>query len=81
MSNAQNPAGDDLTPDYMNILGMIFSMCGLMMRVSQSHTLANNTLITLTVVLAILLVGLKDKLALKVGFCIVSFVLNNTEFV
>jgi hypothetical protein len=25
--------GEDLTPDYMNILGMIFSMCGLMMRV------------------------------------------------
>lgn len=28
-----NP-GDDMTPDYTNILGMIFSMCGLMMRVS-----------------------------------------------
>lgn len=27
-------APDDLIPDYMNILGMIFSMCGLMMRVS-----------------------------------------------
>ena len=27
-------SGEDLTPDYMNILGMIFSMCGLMMRVS-----------------------------------------------
>merc|ERR1712059_242969 len=26
-------AGDDLTPDYMNVLGMIFSMCALMMRV------------------------------------------------
>ncbi|KDR13958.1 protein Asterix [Zootermopsis nevadensis] len=25
-------APDDLIPDYMNILGMIFSMCGLMMR-------------------------------------------------
>jgi len=24
--------GDDLMPDYMNILGMIFSMCGLMMK-------------------------------------------------
>uniref|UniRef100_A0A1B6GH45 Uncharacterized protein n=1 Tax=Cuerna arida TaxID=1464854 RepID=A0A1B6GH45_9HEMI len=32
VSNSQNPNGDDLTPDYMNILGMIFSMCGLMMR-------------------------------------------------
>ncbi|KAK9883879.1 hypothetical protein WA026_004818 [Henosepilachna vigintioctopunctata] len=27
-----NTQGEDLTPDYMNILGMIFSMCGLMMR-------------------------------------------------
>lgn len=25
---------EDITPDLMNILGMIFSMCGLMMRVS-----------------------------------------------
>ena len=25
---------DDPTPDYMNLLGMIFSMCGLMMKVS-----------------------------------------------
>merc|ERR1712179_647559 len=24
---------DDLTPDYMNVLGMIFSMCALMMRI------------------------------------------------
>lgn len=31
---AQASPGEDLTPDYMNILGMIFSMCGLMMRVS-----------------------------------------------
>ncbi|XP_050499073.1 PAT complex subunit Asterix isoform X2 [Diabrotica virgifera virgifera] len=30
---ATNGTGqEDLTPDYMNILGMIFSMCGLMMR-------------------------------------------------
>nr|CAG4641375.1 EOG090X0K7I [Eulimnadia texana] len=29
---AQNGSGEDLTPDYMNVLGMIFSMCGLMMR-------------------------------------------------
>ncbi|CAO2613399.1 PAT complex subunit Asterix [Lemmus lemmus] len=26
-----NPALDDPTPDYMNLLGMIFSMCGLML--------------------------------------------------
>jgi hypothetical protein len=32
--SAQAAPGEDLTPDYMNILGMIFSMCGLMMRVS-----------------------------------------------
>merc|ERR1711983_116352 len=24
---------DDMTPDYMNVLGMIFSMCALMMRI------------------------------------------------
>jgi len=28
--NAQASPGEDLTPDYMNIVGMIFSMCGLM---------------------------------------------------
>ena len=26
------PGSEDLTPDYMNVLGMIFSMCALMMR-------------------------------------------------
>ena len=31
-SGQPNPSGDDLTPDYMNVLGMIFSMCALMMR-------------------------------------------------
>jgi len=31
---AQASPGEDLTPDNMNILRMIFSMCGLMMRVS-----------------------------------------------
>ncbi|RZF39247.1 hypothetical protein LSTR_LSTR010341 [Laodelphax striatellus] len=30
--NNMQASGEDLTPDYMNILGMIFSMCGLMMR-------------------------------------------------
>ncbi|XP_077283035.1 protein Asterix [Arctopsyche grandis] len=29
---AVNLSNEDLTTDYMNILGMIFSMCGLMMR-------------------------------------------------
>merc|ERR1712137_714521 len=27
-----NQGNEDLTPDYMNVLGMVFSMCGLMMR-------------------------------------------------
>ena len=32
-SAAKGPNGtEDLTPDYMNVLGMIFSMCALMMR-------------------------------------------------
>lgn len=28
-----NKAMDDPTPEYMNLLGMIFSMCGLLMKV------------------------------------------------
>ncbi|CAB0019530.1 unnamed protein product [Nesidiocoris tenuis] len=32
IANPNAVATEDLTPDYMNILGMIFSMCGLMMR-------------------------------------------------
>ncbi|NWZ17976.1 ASTER protein, partial [Agelaius phoeniceus] len=27
-----NPALEDPTPDYMNLLGMVFSMCGLMLK-------------------------------------------------
>lgn len=27
---------DDPTPDYMNLLGMIFSMCGLMLKVGRA---------------------------------------------
>ncbi|KAL4236588.1 Protein Asterix [Mactra antiquata] len=30
--NTNGGPGDDPTPDYMNLLGMIFSMCGLMMK-------------------------------------------------
>jgi len=30
--DSSTSAPDDPTPDYMNVLGMIFSMCGLMMR-------------------------------------------------
>lgn len=30
------PALDDPTPDYMNLLGMIFSMCGLMLKVGRA---------------------------------------------
>lgn len=29
----KEPANDDLMPDYMNVLGMVFSMCALMMRI------------------------------------------------
>ncbi|XP_055373356.1 protein Asterix [Condylostylus longicornis] len=32
LGQANGGAGEDLMPDYMNILGMIFSMCGLMMK-------------------------------------------------
>ena len=28
---------DDPTPDYMNLLGMIFSMCGLMLKVGRAE--------------------------------------------
>ena len=31
---SSNKPGDDPTADYLNLMGMIFSMCGLMMRVS-----------------------------------------------
>ncbi|KAI2659106.1 PAT complex subunit Asterix [Labeo rohita] len=30
-----NPTLEDPTPDYMNLLGMIFSMCGLMLKFCQ----------------------------------------------
>ena len=32
-SSNSNKPGDDPSADYLNLLGMIFSMCGLMMRV------------------------------------------------
>ncbi|KAL0120698.1 hypothetical protein PUN28_008401 [Cardiocondyla obscurior] len=31
-SNNQSHIQDDMIPEYMNVIGMIFSMCGLMMR-------------------------------------------------
>uniref|UniRef100_A0A8C6NJU7 PAT complex subunit Asterix n=1 Tax=Nothobranchius furzeri TaxID=105023 RepID=A0A8C6NJU7_NOTFU len=31
-STETNPTLEDPTPDYMNLLGMIFSMCGLMLK-------------------------------------------------
>ncbi|CAL8328561.1 unnamed protein product [Merluccius merluccius] len=31
-STESNPTLEDPTPDYMNLLGMIFSMCGLMLK-------------------------------------------------
>ncbi|KAG7247598.1 hypothetical protein CRUP_012852, partial [Coryphaenoides rupestris] len=33
-STEANPTLEDPTPDYMNLLGMIFSMCGLMLKVT-----------------------------------------------
>ena len=37
---AQSSGGplDDPTPEYMNLLGMVFSMCGLMMKVEYRWT-------------------------------------------
>ncbi|XP_034961768.1 PAT complex subunit Asterix-like [Zootoca vivipara] len=32
LSTENNPTLEDTTPDYMNLLGMIFSMCGLMLK-------------------------------------------------
>lgn len=37
-STESNPTLEDPTPDYMNLLGMIFSMCGLMLKVTCTHT-------------------------------------------
>ena len=38
---AQSTGGplDDPTPEYMNLLGMVFSMCGLMMKVWHSSAI------------------------------------------
>ncbi|MGH0189644.1 UNVERIFIED_CONTAM: hypothetical protein FKN15_037268 [Acipenser sinensis] len=38
-STENNPALEDPTPDYMNLLGMIFSMCGLMLKVGPTPAL------------------------------------------
>lgn len=35
-NNGATSGGEDFMPDYMNILGMIFSMCGLMMKLKWS---------------------------------------------
>lgn len=32
--------GEDATPDYMNLLSMIFSMCGLMMKIKWAAWVA-----------------------------------------
>lgn len=39
-NQGQGNAGEDLMPDYMNILGMVFSMCGLMMKLKWCAWLA-----------------------------------------
>ncbi|KAL8211718.1 UNVERIFIED_CONTAM: Protein Asterix [Gekko kuhli] len=36
-STENNPTLEDPTPDYMNLLGMIFSMCGLMLKSPRSR--------------------------------------------
>ncbi|TNN34597.1 Protein Asterix [Liparis tanakae] len=38
-STDSNPTLEDPTPDYMNLLGMIFSMCGLMLKLRQLQKL------------------------------------------
>lgn len=35
-----NASEDDPTPDYMNVLSMVFSMCGLMMKIKWSAWVA-----------------------------------------
>ena len=35
-------ANEDLTPDYMNVLGMIFSMCALMLRSRKLRVQSNH---------------------------------------
>lgn len=44
-----NPTLEDPTPDYMNLLGMIFSMCGLMLKVTSFSLLYKNTCLQSTV--------------------------------
>lgn len=38
-----NPALEDPTPDYMNLLGMVFSMCGLMLKVGAPTLVPGGT--------------------------------------
>jgi len=49
--NAQASPGEDLTPDYMNILGMIFSIYGLMKRVSVFEYVAAIFMFKITTVI------------------------------
>lgn len=43
--NGQTVSGnEELMPDYMNILGMIFSMCGLMMKLKWCGELSLHSL-------------------------------------
>lgn len=39
-----NKPGEDPTADYLNLMGMIFSMCGLMMRVGSLLLSTNENL-------------------------------------
>lgn len=44
-STETNPTLEDPTPDYMNLLGMIFSMCGLMLKVSRPPYICTTDLV------------------------------------
>lgn len=41
-NGSSTSGGEDFLPDYMNILGMIFSMCGLMMKLKWCGKYQNN---------------------------------------
>ena len=34
----EKPVGEDSIPEYMNLLAMVFSICGLMMKVRRNAT-------------------------------------------
>ncbi|KAI1289904.1 Protein Asterix [Halotydeus destructor] len=40
LAGSPGAPGEDPTPDYMNVLSMVFSMCGLMMKLKWSAWIA-----------------------------------------